>query len=437
MMEENNTPDQEEKTITQIEEEARERARASMTSSDPVQKTKPGQPEVAKLRKKGSRRTLFVAIFSLVLIIILAAGGDYLVKKLKSKDDAPDDSATPAKSSGTTQRDRDFSIDTNPFGFQPQKDKEDDRANKEPEESLNKPASAVPKPPPALNKTAALVSDSRQNQNRSSNSTTTTTTSREVSTTNAGSNRAQVTYTPCQKLLVKGADGQLHCPEGAEGQAVESGDTQNDNGGIAKITGVKRMMLDPNLYIPVDRYIPCSMMQRFVSDVAGRISCLISEDIYSANYRVKLIPAGTIARGVYRSGTLKHGQGRLFIVWTELRTPDYLQIPLTDTQASGQLGENGVEGWIDSHFWERFGNAMMLSTVQDVAAAAANQSPSTNRNTDYTENSRAAAAEMAKQALDNSINIPPTMYKNQGDIIGIMTGTDIDFSGVYRLRLKF
>lgn len=79
---------------------------------------------------------------------------------------------------------------------------------------------------------------------------------------------------------------------------------------------------------------------------------------------------------------------------------------------------------------------MMLSTVQDVAAAAASSAPSKDRNTDYTENSRAAAAEMAKTALDNSINIPPTIYKNQGDIIGIMTGSDIDFSGVYSLKLK-
>jgi type IV secretion system protein VirB10 len=58
------------------------------------------------------------------------------------------------------------------------------------------------------------------------------------------------------------------------------------------------------------------------------------------------------------------------------------------------------------------------------------------RNTDYIENTRAATAEMAKTTLDNSINIPPTLYLNQGDVIGIMTGTDIDFSSVWQLRLK-
>ncbi|VFS87408.1 type IV secretion system protein VirB10 [Raoultella planticola] len=128
----------------------------------------------------------------------------------------------------------------------------------------------------------------------------------------------------------------------------------------------------------------------------------------------------------------------MFVLWTELRTPEpgSLQIPLTDTQASGPLGEAGISGWIDNHFWERFGNALMLSTVQDVAAAASDAAPGKDRNTDYTENTRAATAEMAKTTLDNSINIPPTLYLNQGDVIGIMTGTDIDFSSVWQLRLK-
>ena len=198
------------------------------------------------------------------------------------------------------------------------------------------------------------------------------------------------------------------------------------------------MGLDPDLYIPVDHYIPCSMMWRFVSDVGGHISCLVSEDVYSASNHVTLIPAGTVARGIYRTGALQHGRSRMFVLWTELRTPEpgSLQIPLTDTQASGTIGEAGIAGWIDNHFWERFGNALMLSTVQDVAAAASDAAPGKDRNTDYTENTRAASAEMAKTTLDNSINIPPTLYLNQGDVIGIMTGTDIDFSSVWQLRLK-
>lgn len=199
---------------------------------------------------------------------------------------------------------------------------------------------------------------------------------------------------------------------------------------------VSAIKLDPNLYIEENTSIPCALTKRFVSDVAGRISCVITEDVWSANHHVKLLEKGTKANGSYKTGTLNHGQGRMFVIWNQLRTPDFKRIDLFDTAAAGALGEAGIDGWIDSHFWERFGGSLMLSMVQDVAAAAANDAGKKDRNTDYTENSRQAMAEMAKVALENSINIPPTMYKNQGDIISIIVGDDIDFSGIYQLKAK-
>lgn len=199
---------------------------------------------------------------------------------------------------------------------------------------------------------------------------------------------------------------------------------------------VSAIKLDPDLFIEQNTIVPCALTTRFVSDVAGRINCVITEDVWSANHHTKLVEKGTKAFGSYRTGTLNHGQGRIFVIWNQLRTPDFKRIDLIDTAAAGALGEAGIDGWIDSHFWERFGGSLMLSMVQDVAAAAADNATSKDRNVDYTENSRDAMAEMAKVALENSINIPPTMYKNQGDIISIIVGDDIDFSGIYQLKAK-
>lgn len=199
---------------------------------------------------------------------------------------------------------------------------------------------------------------------------------------------------------------------------------------------VEKIRMDPNLYIEANTFIPCTLQTRFVSDVAGRVNCVISADVWSANGRVKLIEKGTKAFGHYQTGSLKHGQGRMFVIWDQLRTPDFMKITLSDTQATGDLGENGVAGYIDTHFWERFGNAMLLSTVQDGLASLTGQAISKDSNSDYTANSREAFAQMAKTTLENSINIPPTMYLNQGDTIGMLTGDDIDFSGVYKLKAQ-
>ncbi len=402
------TPEEAQKTTAELESEARERARLAMASPGSEQKTPPGQPEVTRFRKSSGRRTLLVCLVSLGLLIALALGGDRLLWALKNKDEKEADTAPPPSTSAKQHTRTNLGMDNNPFGLFGQKQNKPEIAADKGQAQITAPSS--PPALPALNKASALADGLSNNTGTTQRGNTRTT--RSEPRDNAGA-----TGGPATSSLTNG---------------------NNDNPGVAKVTGVRRLNLDPDLYIPVDRYIPCSMMRRFVSDVGGAISCLISEDVYSASNHVKLIPSGSVARGVYRAGALQHGRSRMFVIWTELRTPEpsSLQIPLTDTGATGPLGEAGISGWIDTHFWERFGNALMLSTVQDVAAAAADSAPGKDRNTDYTENTRAAASEMAKTTLENSINIPPTMYLNQGDVISIMTGTDIDFSSVYQLRMK-
>jgi type IV secretion system protein VirB10 len=42
---------------------------------------------------------------------------------------------------------------------------------------------------------------------------------------------------------------------------------------------------------------------------------------------------------------------------------------------------------------------------------------------------------VANTALQNSINIPPTLTKNQGDTVSLIVAHDLDFSNVYRLQV--
>jgi type IV secretion system protein VirB10 len=45
-------------------------------------------------------------------------------------------------------------------------------------------------------------------------------------------------------------------------------------------------------------------------------------------------------------------------------------------------------------------------------------------------------AKVAEKMLDSTINMPPTIYKNQGEVVGIYVSKDVDFSRVYELVPK-
>ena len=53
-----------------------------------------------------------------------------------------------------------------------------------------------------------------------------------------------------------------------------------------------------------------------------------------------------------------------------------------------------------------------------------------------TKPARQAFADIARESFSNSVNIPPTLYKNQGEIITLIVGQDLDFSKIYKLKMK-
>ena len=51
------------------------------------------------------------------------------------------------------------------------------------------------------------------------------------------------------------------------------------------------------------------------------------------------------------------------------------------------------------------------------------------------QNTTSAGQQAAAIAVEQSINIPPTLVKHQGELASIFVARDLDFSSVYRLRV--
>ena len=157
----------------------------------------------------------------------------------------------------------------------------------------------------------------------------------------------------------------------------------------------------------------------------GYVSCVIGSDVYSDNGAVILMEKGAKVLGEYRSG-MRQGQSRLFVLWDRAVTPAGVAIGLA-SPASDALGRAGFDGTVDTHFWERFGGALLLSIVDDTSAAVASRG---NQNGETVR----MPSDAAGIALQNSVNIPPSLTKPQGSQVAIFVAQDLDFSSVYALR---
>jgi type IV secretion system protein VirB10 len=120
------------------------------------------------------------------------------------------------------------------------------------------------------------------------------------------------------------------------------------------------------------------------------------------------------------------------VLWDRAKTPTGVVVTLASAATDG-LGRAGVGGTIDNHWWERFGSALLLSVVADgTSAGSAYLKNSAGINAQQTGQSGNQAAAIA---VEQSAAIKPTLRKNQGEMVSIFVARDLDFSGVYQLRV--
>ncbi|MDZ4369661.1 MAG: type IV secretion system protein VirB10 [Afipia sp.] len=196
------------------------------------------------------------------------------------------------------------------------------------------------------------------------------------------------------------------------------------------IEGIRASRLpNRNLLVTQGTAIPCILETAMSSDVPGFVSCVVLRDVLSDSGHVVLMEKGTQIVGEYR-GQVRKGSKRMFVLWTRAKTPTGVVVTLA-SPATDALGRAGFDGEIDTHFWERFGAALLLSIVSDAAAIGRQQLEDADIEI---RNTSGAANTAASIAVERSIDIPPTLNTNQGERVNIFVARDLDFSSVYDLK---
>lgn len=194
------------------------------------------------------------------------------------------------------------------------------------------------------------------------------------------------------------------------------------------------VMRDRSFFITQGTFLGCSLETAMSSDVPGMVACRLTQDVYSTDNKVLLLEHGSKVVGQYQGG-VQRGKSRIFVLWTRIETPNGVIVKL-DSPGTDGLGRSGLDGFLDKHFWDRFGAAIMLSTIDNGGEYLANKANGGNNgNTQFNFGGTTdTAKDMAGIALENDINIQDTLVKNQGDRINIYVARDLDFRGAYALQ---
>ncbi|RJY13312.1 TrbI/VirB10 family protein [Parashewanella spongiae] len=255
---------------------------------------------------------------------------------------------------------------------------------------------------------------------------------------------ARKQWTPTERkqfdeILVINRNSQLPSSETTQSEVSNSFTAQQSSSLSVQLQATKLKgsvashVVDPNLFITKGAFLDCILETAISSDVPGMTRCQLSRDIYSTNGKVLLLEKGSHIVGQYQSG-LQQGVARIFVLWNRIETPNGVIIDL-DSPGTDTLGRSGHSGFVDSHFKQRFGSAILLSLIGDAGSYAANKANSGDKNQIQFGNTIGSSKDLASTALQDSIRIKPTLLKNQGEHINVFVARDLDFRSVYDLQL--
>lgn len=157
----------------------------------------------------------------------------------------------------------------------------------------------------------------------------------------------------------------------------------------------------------------------------GQTRAVVTRDIFGFDGTRLLIPRGSRLYGVYEADVAQ-GQKRAQIRWTRLLRPDGVSVAL-DSPAADPLGRAGVEGKVDNHILQRFGNAL-LGVTGNIGSALITRSISSS--SPVVVALPGATQSASQTAAPYSNQITPTLKVRQGTRITVFVQHDLDFTSV-------
>lgn len=198
---------------------------------------------------------------------------------------------------------------------------------------------------------------------------------------------------------------------------------------------VSSFPVDRTRVITADRYIPAVLENTLNSQLPGRAIAVVERNVYGAEGRSVLIPAGARAIGSYRS-LARYGEARIDITWSRIILPNGVNINI-DNQSADVMGRTGLPGDLDTRFFEKYGSSLLTSAIAAAGDWLLDGSSTTVASqfggTTQTMSGRARAAtrlgndidSLGQRMVQENVDIRPVLTVPQGTRLDIIPSEDI------------
>ncbi len=182
--------------------------------------------------------------------------------------------------------------------------------------------------------------------------------------------------------------------------------------------------------------IPATMMTGLNSDLPGRISAQVSQNVYDSatGYRL-LIPQGAKLFGRYDS-KVSFGQERVLVVWTDLIFPNGSTLQIGGMSGTDAEGYGGFKDKVDRHFWRTFGSAALVAIIGTGIDMSMPESSTLATQDTASDAARRNFAEsfgrVTEQTISKNLNVQPTVRIRPGYKFNVLVDQDIVFPKAYR-----
>jgi type IV secretory pathway VirB10-like protein len=181
---------------------------------------------------------------------------------------------------------------------------------------------------------------------------------------------------------------------------------------------------DLSRLITTDSFIPAVMYTAVNSEIPSKtVLAIVESDVSGFHGTNILIPKGSKLEGVYEKLENKHAR-RMQITWFKITRPDGVIIKL-DAESADMQGAGGLSGYLDQRLKDRYGGALLLSSINALAQMSVKQNDI--RQLAAVESFGREFGTLTAQIIRENINAMPVIMIRQGTRFNIRPYQNIYF----------